>query len=172
MLINEIDQKLSNLSEKQFIAINQHIKKVIAGILGYQSQSGESLDDIDITNWIRNVFVAKELLEQRLVELETKFNKSINQEINQAGIILIHDITKVVEDKFLLKLEENNKQIRADFGSNINVGRLHGDLDEEQIRRIVKEALAIYDADKTGMVDFALESSGGEVLSTRFVFLK
>lgn len=32
--------------------------------------------------------------------------------------------------------------------------------DESSIRRIVDSALALYDADKTGMADYALESQG------------
>ncbi|XP_014234579.1 uncharacterized protein LOC106657517 isoform X1 [Trichogramma pretiosum] len=37
----------------------------------------------------------------------------------------------------------------------------------DEIRRIVLGILKIYDADKTGKVDFALESAGGQVISTR-----
>ncbi|XP_071532845.1 uncharacterized protein [Panulirus ornatus] len=40
-------------------------------------------------------------------------------------------------------------------------------LNESAVIRIVKEALMKYDADKTGMVDHALESAGGNIVSTR-----
>ncbi|XP_055941169.1 SUN domain-containing protein 1-like isoform X2 [Argiope bruennichi] len=40
-------------------------------------------------------------------------------------------------------------------------------LTHQDMKRIVKEALMLYDADKTGKVDYALESGGGSVLSTR-----
>lgn len=40
-------------------------------------------------------------------------------------------------------------------------------LNESAVIRIVKEALLKYDADKTGMVDHALESAGGNIISTR-----
>lgn len=39
----------------------------------------------------------------------------------------------------------------------------HGD----DATRIVREALRLYDADKTGMADYALESGGGSVVNTR-----
>ena len=36
-----------------------------------------------------------------------------------------------------------------------------------EVERLVSDALKLYDADKTGMFDFALETSGGAVVSTR-----
>lgn len=38
---------------------------------------------------------------------------------------------------------------------------------EDEVRRLITGALKVYDADKTGLADYALESSGGQVLSTR-----
>ncbi|KAK3871908.1 hypothetical protein Pcinc_022972 [Petrolisthes cinctipes] len=40
-------------------------------------------------------------------------------------------------------------------------------LNRSAVMEIVKEALMKYDADKTGMVDHALESAGGNIISTR-----
>ncbi|XP_043496767.1 uncharacterized protein LOC122520650 [Polistes fuscatus] len=41
-----------------------------------------------------------------------------------------------------------------------------GSLDEK-ILKIINDRLKIYDADKTGRVDYALETAGGEIISTR-----
>lgn len=46
------------------------------------------------------------------------------------------------------------------FGVNTGLNRT-------EVMEIVKEALMKYDADKTGMVDHALESAGGNIISTR-----
>ncbi|XP_063077073.1 SUN domain-containing protein 1 [Engraulis encrasicolus] len=40
-------------------------------------------------------------------------------------------------------------------------------LSEEHVELIVKNALKLYSQDRTGMVDYALESGGGSILSTR-----
>ena len=37
-------------------------------------------------------------------------------------------------------------------------------IDQEQVRAMIREQLELYDADKTGIADYALESSGGELL--------
>merc|ERR1711902_348945 len=42
-----------------------------------------------------------------------------------------------------------------------------GGLSKEEVFKIVKNALIQYDADKTGMFDYALETAGGSVGSTR-----
>lgn len=48
----------------------------------------------------------------------------------------------------------DQKILNADADSaNIHVS-------DEHIRKIVKEVLRIYDADKTGQVDYALETAG------------
>ncbi|XP_014603223.1 PREDICTED: uncharacterized protein LOC106786398 isoform X2 [Polistes canadensis] len=38
---------------------------------------------------------------------------------------------------------------------------------DEKILKIINDRLKIYDADKTGRVDYALETAGGEIISTR-----
>ena len=40
-------------------------------------------------------------------------------------------------------------------------------VDESQISAIVRKELRLFAADKTGLADFALESAGGSILSTR-----
>ncbi|XP_024001092.1 SUN domain-containing protein 1 isoform X2 [Salvelinus sp. IW2-2015] len=42
-----------------------------------------------------------------------------------------------------------------------------GGLSEEQVQLIVQNALKLYSQDRTGLVDYALESGGGSILSTR-----
>ncbi|EPY74436.1 hypothetical protein CB1_002039005, partial [Camelus ferus] len=50
--------------------------------------------------------------------------------------------------------------------SAVNEAGIPG-ITEAQARAIVDNALKLYSQDKTGMVDFALESGGGSILSTR-----
>lgn len=44
------------------------------------------------------------------------------------------------------------------FNNNVENANVH--VSDEQMRKIAKEVLQIYDADKTGQVDYALESAG------------
>lgn len=160
-LAGDIEKKLQAISEGQNIAIDQQTKTLISRILGYHSEDNAEITENDLSKWIQSVFVAKKLLEQRLLDLETQLKQDISQESNQNTIILMDNISKSIEREFLNMLERRK-------GSSLDAEHTHENiLDEQLIWRIVKKALETYDADKTGMVDYALESAGGEVLSTR-----
>lgn len=47
---------------------------------------------------------------------------------------------------------------KKSFNDDIDKANVH--ISDEHIRKIVKEILRIYDADKTGQVDYALETAG------------
>ncbi|KAL5286601.1 NCAPG family protein [Megaselia abdita] len=147
-----IDEKITNLNERQFAAINVQIKKSLGEIFGYK----KDIEQLDLENWIKSLFVAKELLEERLVELSKNTDIKIKEEIERSGTILMEVISDKLKKEILLFIKEREKS-----------GTVTLNLGEEEIRRIVKSVLAIYDADKTGMVDYALESAGGQILSTR-----
>lgn len=162
-VLREIDEKLTISEDKQFNVIDNHIRVVLAEILSYKTDDGKPLQNADITNWIRSVFVAKDLLEERLSELNAKFDNKINEEINQSADVLIKSISESIKRDIHVAIEQKQKELH-ETGQSSSVS-----LDEKRIRAIIKEALAVYDADKTGMVDYALESAGGEILSTRWV---
>lgn len=149
-----IDEKLTNLNEKQFVAINVQIKKSLGDIFGYK----KDMEQLDLENWIKSLFVAKELLEERLVELSKNTDMKIKEEIERSGTILMEVISEKLKKEILLFIKERERSTGGTV--TLNLG-------EDEIRRIVKSVLAIYDADKTGMVDYALESAGGQILSTR-----
>ncbi|XP_026667232.1 uncharacterized protein LOC108622356 isoform X2 [Ceratina calcarata] len=56
----------------------------------------------------------------------------------------------------------NEAKVRSESSIAMDYG-----ITDDRVRAIVREALKIYDADKTGRVDYALESAGGQIVSTR-----
>ncbi|XP_078693114.1 uncharacterized protein LOC144922874 isoform X17 [Branchiostoma floridae x Branchiostoma belcheri] len=71
----------------------------------------------------------------------------------------VNDIVSRVTENVSQKLKVETSVSRTSAGEVT--------VDEERIRAIVNKHIGIYDADKTGMVDHALESAGGSVLSLR-----
>ncbi|XP_076173531.1 uncharacterized protein LOC143149771 isoform X3 [Ptiloglossa arizonensis] len=71
------------------------------------------------------------------------------------SINMIHN-TMVADD-----VKDSETLRDKSWGFNDNV------ITDERVHEIVRNALRIYDADKTGRVDYALETAGGQIISTR-----
>ncbi|KAL3099433.1 hypothetical protein niasHS_002888 [Heterodera schachtii] len=68
--------------------------------------------------------------------------------------------TETIKESTVLIAQKQQQQ--AQIGHQFDEGALL-----EKVRRMIREELRRFDADRTGIVDYALESSGGSVLSTR-----
>lgn len=156
-LLKDVDLKFTTLNQNQYSTIDNHVKLILMDIMGYENSKGQPTE-VDLKTWIRNVFVAKEYLEQRLNELSLKFDKDLKDELHRSAAVLMRDVAEQIKSQTLLIIQNEQKSKANENG---------GSLDELKIKGIVRDVLAIYDADKTGLVDYALESAGGEVLSTR-----
>ncbi|XP_013109834.2 klaroid protein isoform X1 [Stomoxys calcitrans] len=163
-LMQEITLKLNTLKDEQFHLLNQQVKLSLIDILGFRttSKDGAKFDDADLQNWINSMFVAKDYLEQRLALINNRTNERIKQEIDKSAMFLMRDISERLKTEIILAVKKKHLESNA-----VLEGHIKAALSEEEVRNIVKSVLAIYDADKTGLVDFALESAGGQILSTR-----
>lgn len=162
-LLESIDVKLNAFNDKQFSAIDIHIRNTLVDIFGYRTSDGTPLTNDDLTNWVQSIFVAKDLLQTRLNELNSKLDHRLDDEINQMAEMVIRNVSETIKRDIAIEIEKTNSEQRLKTEHSE-----YGSYDETHIQLLIQKALAIYDADKTGMVDYALESSGGEVLSTRY----
>ncbi|CAG9864285.1 unnamed protein product [Phyllotreta striolata] len=94
-----------------------------------------------LTSYLRAIFVARDELEARLSNITTKYTD-----------LLHHNTANLMEE-----ITNRMKPHQIDYS----------EVPDDRIKSIVKRALSLYDADKTGLVDYAVESMGGEILSTR-----
>ncbi|XP_067859575.1 SUN domain-containing protein 1-like isoform X2 [Heptranchias perlo] len=94
--------------------------------------------------WLSSQFASQTELQVLLKNLEMKILKNLTQHWIE---------TKKLPDA----------QVAACAVTNAGISGIS----EEQVHIIVSNALKLYSEDKTGMVDFALESGGGSILSTR-----
>lgn len=153
-IVDDFDAKLASLSLKsdsQFNQINIQIRNDLLKILGYNKENVD-YNDIDIQEWIRNTFVAKEFLEDRLNAIKLSVNQNMEEEVQRSAGIVMAKINKKIQEELITVSGSSQRS---------------GTIDEAHIRKIVKDILAIYDADKTGLVDYALETAGGQIISTR-----
>nr|XP_033785355.1 SUN domain-containing protein 2 [Geotrypetes seraphini] len=89
---------------------------------------------------LAGVFVQQENMERQLIELERKILAGVSDE-----------------------QKRSSERSAASIGSFLQ----GGGVTEEQVHAIVARALGRYSEDRIGLVDYALESSGASVLSTR-----
>lgn len=159
-LLEQMDAKIIAIYSKQSSTIDRQIKLVLADILGYKN--GENIDEIDLREWALNKFVTKDLLNERLSAISKDSNDQIKEELNRFAGLFMKDIMEKVKIEILRIIEVREKEHASEKGS-IN----WAEFDDGELRAIIRDVLAVYDADKTGRVDYALESAGGQVLSTR-----
>nr|XP_038042984.1 SUN domain-containing protein 1 isoform X11 [Anas platyrhynchos] len=97
-----------------------------------------------LLQWLTSNFVTKSDLQTLLQDLELQILKNITQH-----------------------MAITNQRVTSEVVTNVvNNAGICG-ITEAQAQIIVNNALKLYSQDKTGMVDFALESGGGSILSTR-----
>lgn len=86
------------------------------------------------------------------------------QTTHQESILNYSDVIQVAEGKTLKYFDDLKENLKD--RANVDSFRLNKS-SEDKIKKIVKEAIMLYDADKTGRTDYALESAGGSVVGTR-----
>ncbi|XP_078093668.1 SUN domain-containing protein 2 isoform X2 [Mustelus asterias] len=87
----------------------------------------------------------------------------ISQFVNRKDLeALLHDL----ERKILANLSQNYGQTAEQNAATVRAALAGAGITEE-VENIVQRALKLYSADQIGMVDYALESAGASVISTR-----
>ena len=165
-LLLEIDGKLVQLGESKFTAVDASVRKNLLNILGFdlKTSANEEMDEKDIKSWISSMFVAKSHLEDRLKQVEINSNVALENEVNKNAGFFMNEINERIKNEINLAVVEKSIEMESKFSTKVSV---KAGLSEEDVRKIVKNVLTVYDADKTGQVDFALETAGGQVVSTR-----
>ncbi|XP_035195665.1 SUN domain-containing protein 1 isoform X13 [Oxyura jamaicensis] len=130
-------EKIDVIHEKVDAQVKESVKMMFFG--DQHKDFSESL-----LQWLTSNFVTKSDLQTLLQDLELQILKNITEHMSVTNQRITSEVvTSVV----------NNAGISG--------------ITEAQAQIIVNNALKLYSQDKTGMVDFALESGGGSILSTR-----
>ncbi|KFQ17909.1 SUN domain-containing protein 1 [Merops nubicus] len=107
---------------------------------------GDQQEDLpeSLLQWIKSNFVSTSDLQTLLQDLELQILRNIT-----------------------LHMSVTNQKLTPEVVTNAVANAGITGITEAQAQIIVNNALRLYSQDKTGMVDFALESGGGSILSTR-----
>ncbi|XP_021395397.2 SUN domain-containing protein 1 isoform X2 [Lonchura striata] len=130
-------EKMDVVLEKVDAQVKESVKLMLFG--NQQEDFPESL-----IQWLTSNFVSKSELQTLLRDLELQILKNIT-----------------------LHMSVTNQKVTSEVVTNAVTNAGISGITEAQAQIIVNNALKLYSQDKTGMVDFALESGGGSILSTR-----
>ncbi|XP_053848500.1 SUN domain-containing protein 1 isoform X2 [Vidua macroura] len=130
-------EKMDVIHEKVDAQVKESVKLMLFG--DQQEDLPESL-----LQWLTSNFVSKSDLQTLLRDLELQILKNIT-----------------------LHMSVTNQKVTSEVVTNAVTNAGISGITEAQAQIIVNNALKLYSQDKTGMVDFALESGGGSILGTR-----
>ncbi|KAK3089609.1 hypothetical protein FSP39_004976 [Pinctada imbricata] len=135
-----LDLQLKNCckNESFYVALIQDKVNRILGQLMASHSSGDKDQDA-FAAWLHSNFVSKKDLDEQFKTFSADLTKHIFEEVKKYG---------------------GTEVFISDTGGGAGIS-------ESVVKRIVDDALMKFNADKIGLPDFALESAGGSVISTR-----
>lgn len=148
---SRIYREMKSCCRRGFVNIEPYVLNVLRDVI---SNPDYVKDREQLASWLHTIFVAKQDLELRLANLTQNLKADYDATIESSGSRIMDDVTARIgaEIQKIVRYSGEFKEISVS---------------DDRIHQIVKEALAKYDADKTGLVDYAMESMGGQIVSTR-----
>ncbi|XP_068605659.1 SUN domain-containing protein 1 [Brachionichthys hirsutus] len=143
-------EQLGMLQETISTQVSSQVRKELRALF-YGSESGEVPESLVL--WLSRRYVSTPDLQASLASLETNILRNVSLQL---------DLSQTRGGA-----ESQAKAIVKTVTSTVQHAAASEGLTEEQVKLIVQNALRIYSQDRTGLVDYALESGGGSVLSTR-----
>ncbi|KAM7386875.1 hypothetical protein PAMA_009483 [Pampus argenteus] len=149
----QLDSLQETISAQVSSQVRKELQALFFGSGGSEEEQGEVPESL--IYWLSQRYVSTPDLQALLASLELSIlrNVSMQLELNRA--------------QTLGKAESQAKNIIQTVTRSVQHTASNEGLAEEQVKLIVQNALKLYSQDRTGLVDYALESGGGSILSTR-----
>lgn len=156
---DRVTYQLNRCCRKPIINIESYVNRILGNLLNdaafLKNQKG-------LNDYLHTMFIAKQDLELHLTNVTRNLNSKFVSLIEENSQNMMDAVTK----KITLEMNENVHNLKSDIHISKRDVSL-GSVSEDRIKEIVKDTLAVYDADRTGLVDYAMETMGGQILTTR-----
>ena len=159
--------------------LQEKIQKIINDLLDtkkFDTEQGSQFDRINENNSKKHPSEEKEnTISKDQMQLEIEHASKVWKEdvlndirLEIPKVIADTNVESYIKDKIEkeLNIHLENQQIQYQNKEQVFKQDV-AHFSEEEVSRIIKTELVTYDADKTGRFDFALESAGGTIASTR-----
>ncbi|XP_041672740.1 SUN domain-containing protein 1 isoform X2 [Cheilinus undulatus] len=136
--------------------VSSQVRKELQALF-FGGGSGEEQGEVpeSLIAWLSQRYVSTPDLQASLAALELSILKNVSLQLEQNRA------------QTLGEAESQAKSIVQTVTGSVQHTVSTEGLSEEQVKLIVQNALRLYSQDRTGQVDYALESGGGSILSTR-----
>ncbi|XP_029628884.1 SUN domain-containing protein 1 isoform X3 [Salmo trutta] len=148
-------EQLNTIQETVSTQVSAQVRRELRALFyGSDDQTPQGEPDIPkgLLQWLSLRFVSGADLQALLANLELSILRNVSLQLEQSRA------------EARAAVITTQTQAITQSAQHTAVG---GGLSEEQVQLIVQNALKLYSQDRTGLVDYALESGGGSILSTR-----
>ncbi|XP_049926082.1 SUN domain-containing protein 1 isoform X4 [Epinephelus moara] len=149
----QLDTLQETISAQVSSQVRKELQTLFFGSGGPGQEQGEVPESLIL--WLSQRYVSTPDLQASLSSLELSILRNVSQqlELNRAQTVG--------------EAEAQAKTIVQTVTGTVQHTAAAEGMTEEQVKVIVQNALRLYSQDRTGLVDYALESGGGSILSTR-----
>ncbi|XP_029584718.1 SUN domain-containing protein 1 isoform X5 [Salmo trutta] len=154
-------EQLNTIQETVSTRVSAQVRRELRALFyGSDDQTHQGEPDIPkgLLQWLSSRYVSGADLQALLANLELSILRNVSLQLEQSRA------EARTEAEARAAVITTQTQAITQSAQHTAVG---GGLSEEQVQLIVQNALKLYSQDRTGLVDYALESGGGSILSTR-----
>ncbi|XP_061158537.1 SUN domain-containing protein 1 isoform X2 [Syngnathus typhle] len=150
-------EQLDSLQETMSAQVSSQVRKELHALFFGSSSSDESQEELpeSLVVWLSQRYATTPDLRASLVALEHDILSNVSRQLQLSRV------------ETLSKAESKAASIAGAATLSVQNAASTECLSEEQVKLIAQNVLKLYSQDKTGLVDYALESGGGSILSTR-----
>ncbi|XP_028311875.1 SUN domain-containing protein 1 isoform X13 [Gouania willdenowi] len=150
-------EQLDTLQETITSQVTAQMRKQLQALFFDNTGSGEEQREVpeSLILWLSQRYVTTPDLQASLAALEQSILRKISLQLEQSRA-QTSDKTEFEAEYIVQKVTGTVQHTTTAEG-----------LSEEHVKLIVQNALKLYSQDQIGLVDYALESAGGSILSTR-----
>uniref|UniRef100_A0A1A8I7F1 Sad1 and UNC84 domain containing 1 n=1 Tax=Nothobranchius kuhntae TaxID=321403 RepID=A0A1A8I7F1_NOTKU len=150
-------EQLDTLQETISGQVSSQIRKELQALFFGAGESGEQQGQVpeSLVLWLSQRYVSTPDLQAALASLELSILSNISQQM------------ELSQSQTLSEAKSQSQNIVQTITGTVRHASATEGLSEEHVKLIVQNALKLYSQDRTGLVDYALESGGGSILSTR-----
>ncbi|CAL8261746.1 unnamed protein product [Arctogadus glacialis] len=176
--------RLDNIQETLFSQVRAQVREELRALLyGNQLVSLSQTDSPDdgaddpaalpdsLLEWLAERYVSGADLRASLASLELSILRNVSKQLEQhRGEQRLEQHRGEQVDEEEEEEEEDDHNQRQTVVTQTVVDSLNAagaGVTEEEVQLMVRNALRLYSQDRTGLADYALESGGGSILSTR-----